>query len=427
MGAGRGQTRRVKATAGPPDVLAGDWVEITASGPTALMPLYGAVAEVASVEQAGELSVIVGGKLSTGLSWGGGDRWKKILPPTDLPISWVRSDAAPSAGLATAHSWRDREAATHPLVVGKGDFDGWLKISGDPEAISAVDAAQAHVMETGGVDGWSGDEATYPQVKQIDFDAWDPVQVRKVEELAELLSEADCMDDGFILHNYGDGIELRMNGAEDLKGLEAVVEGFEGLDLQVEEEVEDEEEAVEEAALDTAELEKLGLNEQGDYGSSEFAAHEDKMPMNYTFSMGGNTHSLRMKVVDGQLFLEQIVIPGKRWSGWGSSIEGAFYARRATAKNLTEASKTFQKYFAEVEPLLTANLEQGVPAQLEREALRTYMAWAYNESYATEHQAELEAMSNDEKRALIEPRVREQMQESGFFDQESKPEDYLLF
>ncbi len=114
MGAGRGQSKRIKASASisPPDVLPGDWVKITTSSPGAAVPVQGQRAEILDVDKDHHgnalLDVIVEGRISTALYWSYGDRWEKILPPTDLPPSYVRSPAAPGANLPTANSWISR-------------------------------------------------------------------------------------------------------------------------------------------------------------------------------------------------------------------------------------------------------------------------------------------------------------------------------
>lgn len=209
-----------------PRVLPGDFVEVLAAD--TLIPIDGAVAEVNAVYSGGaELSIIAGGRAVMTLDWTAGDRWQKTLPPVDLPPSYIRSSAAPSNGLKTAHSWRDRPAPRHPLVAELGsDFDGWIRVAGDKRLIEVVDSAWYQSYEYGETDGW--EENMGGDTAGLDRDA-----LEQAVRLGALIAEADCMNSGFVLHSFFPDLELRVHGEDDLKGLEAVVEGFEALGLEV--------------------------------------------------------------------------------------------------------------------------------------------------------------------------------------------------
>lgn len=223
MGRGKRQQGRGPSTT---PVLPGDFIEVITAD--TLIPVDGAIAEVNAVYDSGQrLSIIAGGRAVMTLDWVAGDRWQKVLPPESLPPSYIRSSAAPSSGLPTAHSWRDRPLPQHPLVSKIGaDFDGWLRVQGDKRLIEVVDSAWYQSYEYGELDGWEENLGS-------DLAGVAPELVERAVALGALVAEADCMNSGFILHSFFPDLELRVHGEDDLKGLEAVVEGFEALGLAV--------------------------------------------------------------------------------------------------------------------------------------------------------------------------------------------------
>jgi len=220
-----------------PALLPGDFVLVD-SDDAGFIPLEQTLAEVQAVEEDGrQLSLIVGGRMFTTVDWADGDRWEKTLPPEDLPVSWLRSQAAPSEGLKTAHSYLSRPEPAHPLVLatGAGEWNGWLngEAVGEVTALLGVaDDVWDRCYNYGSAEGWE-------EQHEGSLDGLDPVLVRKAAELGQLLCEADCMNDGFILHTYTPNFELRLYSAEDRKGLEAVIELMEELGVTLTLEPED--------------------------------------------------------------------------------------------------------------------------------------------------------------------------------------------
>lgn len=207
-----------------PHVLVGDWIEIKSS-PSWMMPLDGALAEITDVDKNGEdIYVIVNGQLVTGLSWSLGDRWIKTLPPEHIPPRFLRSQAAPSRGLATAFSWRDRVEPRHPhvLLTGKGEWNGWLcVVGGDQEALGVLTSLLYYLCEYDTDEGWEDEIGDLSQL--------DPDNLAIATSVARILHEADCMNRGFVLHAFVPDFELRLRGEDDRRGLEVIVEGFEAL------------------------------------------------------------------------------------------------------------------------------------------------------------------------------------------------------
>ena len=127
---------------------------------------------------------------------------------------------------AAPHSWLTRPQVAHPLAAGREQYAGWLSVSGNEHVIAILDAVLGELMDTGETGHWREYVGGGPLSLPADT-------ITRAVAHAELLAEADRMNEGFIVRNYGDSIELRMNGTDSLKGLEAVIAGYEQLGLTV--------------------------------------------------------------------------------------------------------------------------------------------------------------------------------------------------
>jgi len=129
-------------------------------------------------------------------------------------------------------SWSNRAEISHTLIADKSeDYQGELARYGDEESGEVLDLLTYTLGDADGdidtaLEGLAEDYRLFSV-----FQSFGEPEQEEILRVAQLIHEAT--DDSFAVLDQGPDLDLNIQSEDDLKGLEAIVEGLEDLGFSV--------------------------------------------------------------------------------------------------------------------------------------------------------------------------------------------------